>query len=1305
MGFYGSIINNIKTEMEFDKIYPNRYSMDQALKQGDGVYFGRYVLIEYDDQNTVLREGYNPSLIKGTDFYQIGVSDSNDLYYKYLNPSNDTFETDGLSPGDLVYVNKGDTLGYYEYYECVKDASITEGTARFILLKTSSRIELDGFYNLNYSIDYKAYPNLGKGYDSTVWQKVNENGEEKYVMIAELNSVIPTFHLETDSPSIFPESPYFDANQSNQLYILHWQPQWGFRIKTAKKYNIPALDLKGNVITNHEDVFNSDFDSLLTKGTKEIPSDTKILFQRNYRNNNGQWEPQVLLNFENDKCKWVPKTSDIDDNSYLDAAIYFNKQGFNPNEITYSEGYQPSSYKNNTYINGQITEGNISDSILIEPTGRSGTIYKNRSSTTFGPNYDTQELSIMLPSIGNTIAEMWDLIYGNKELNKKLAITDSNNIITFKRNTDIYWEDAKTPLQRKGLRLIEYDDNNNIQFNPPAVNTLAGCINTVHDLMGMIICDYQNDILPPIEQADLDKIYYSALGSATDKNDSNFFYKVEDPILKEISSSLNADDYYFNINLLAWDNTKKYYHIEGDNYIKAQDNKDISNYYTFYQPNIQIIDEFVENNNLYYKDNEYNFRLANTNENIPDYVFYFYKFNEIESCKITFNNNRKYKKGYYYYKDTKTNDFILDNENNKTDDRIYYCFDIEPIKFSDTYEPYVYYYKPNPNIEEYLIDKGNLKKIPTLYKATDLVGPVLQRFFIPGYYCVKDDTNPRLFKPVDTYNPEQTYYEPAGTEIDDEGNEKIIYNIVLDLKEFNPDDNLYITLTNEQGYKKLTKDLISLSSIPVYTITFTAINNNFYDEQNKNYYYKENSNFYPINHHTDGYDSNKEYYLINHSPELLTDKFYTSNTYYYKQDNEYLIDTNEQKTPQRQYFIKKDIYVKQDDYNILKPGSIWNGTFNDIPDSIHLAIPESHYKYTKMLNFGKDTNTINGLILKIHRLLAFDTPESRDNKTVQGCINIINDYIYNFEDMNPHDFVLVDAYHRMHGAKCEHDKWINVNIEDGLVPINGDINKNLFKFTLSHKKAEVIDKTTSINLNTKEEFIIHDLSWDEKGHINIKNTQTLTLPNYFKTIKIKTKTDNEQSIEPTVIRDTLNINADNTWLELITENKTITIKHLPSTSGIADTYGYDKNQKLQFGSNIQSYSYTIDIAGHITKAEPFNITLPSCSLDNTEKGNIITDLSLEEKSGKITVNKKNVGNLLLTDLNTNLKNKENIAATDSINIALSKLQANINMINGTEEGSIQKAINDLKGNCSIGFGTLAEIETKIKSKIIEINWN
>ena len=54
----------------------------------------------------------------------------------------------------------------------------------------------------------------------------------------------------------------------------------------------------------------------------------------------------------------------------------------------------------------------------------------------------------MLPSIGDTVADMWDLMYGNAEINGSPE-----------RNLIIRWEDAKQVLAKEGLRLVELSDN------------------------------------------------------------------------------------------------------------------------------------------------------------------------------------------------------------------------------------------------------------------------------------------------------------------------------------------------------------------------------------------------------------------------------------------------------------------------------------------------------------------------------------------------------------------------------------------------------------------------------------------------------------------------------------------------------------------------------------------------------------------------------------------------------------------------------------------------------------------------------
>jgi hypothetical protein len=45
---YGNITNTARTQFQFDRIYPNKREMNEC-KDSDGIYHGRYVLIEYGE--------------------------------------------------------------------------------------------------------------------------------------------------------------------------------------------------------------------------------------------------------------------------------------------------------------------------------------------------------------------------------------------------------------------------------------------------------------------------------------------------------------------------------------------------------------------------------------------------------------------------------------------------------------------------------------------------------------------------------------------------------------------------------------------------------------------------------------------------------------------------------------------------------------------------------------------------------------------------------------------------------------------------------------------------------------------------------------------------------------------------------------------------------------------------------------------------------------------------------------------------------------------------------------------------------
>ena len=47
---YGNITNTARTQFQFDKIYPNKRAMEEHCDT-DGIYAGRYILVEYDNEN------------------------------------------------------------------------------------------------------------------------------------------------------------------------------------------------------------------------------------------------------------------------------------------------------------------------------------------------------------------------------------------------------------------------------------------------------------------------------------------------------------------------------------------------------------------------------------------------------------------------------------------------------------------------------------------------------------------------------------------------------------------------------------------------------------------------------------------------------------------------------------------------------------------------------------------------------------------------------------------------------------------------------------------------------------------------------------------------------------------------------------------------------------------------------------------------------------------------------------------------------------------------------------------------------
>ncbi len=534
-GFYGNIRNSTSNSFKFDRVYSNRKIMDLSA-DNDGVFAGRYVLVEYDQDLTKdLKIGDSINGYVAKAFYQFN---DDGKYYTY--EPNVVLATDenGINSYSLVKKDSDQARNIYSYdettlileivnveiaveenyeaayreedgyYVCIlseteyngmkfdkpyrfdyyEDAGIFKGelvltkdiTTKIVLQDEEEQTDItiyDDPYTTNYEID-KYYYGLGRGYDSTVWRKVyQQDGSAKYVNVAELNSVIPTFAVSPDEPTDNPIPPHFDKDSTNVYYNLHLQVPWGFRIAPLEETD----KIKTSYDVNNDDI----------KEIKEYPNASYKIIEYN-----------------------EDGTVDRENHEYP-GAIYINKRGFD-----WETHYGPNTAENK---------------VELTNSGSSGLIYNHNNE----PQKDIKELSIILPVLGNTVSEMYDLMYGNGDG------TDGSL-----RNNTIVWEDANGKGYKDRLRLvtgdaddigyyytpIDYPDSND---SNPNIDSLAGAINSIHDIMGMIITKEYSP--PEMTQQDITNLH---LYKPADDDDIYLYNAFTNQIYVEENEKGTHDFYY-----------------------------------------------------------------------------------------------------------------------------------------------------------------------------------------------------------------------------------------------------------------------------------------------------------------------------------------------------------------------------------------------------------------------------------------------------------------------------------------------------------------------------------------------------------------------------------------------------------------------------------------------------------------------------------------------------------------------------------------------------------------------------------------
>ena len=1232
MGFYGNITNTNRTQFQFDKTFPNRKVMDDFTKT-DGVYIGRYVLVEYDNQLAAdwCTVAYQKTIDGVKCFFSAPMAadgtpqvDTKYLFNvgniitgKYIRVPGYIIDTDGKT---IVYNldTPGEASDIIYYINGELDSNHNINVSLISELPKSP-------YNENYNIDIKAY-GPGRGYDSTVWQKVYADGNEKYVMIAELNSVVPTFGISADAPTLSPVAPHFDADSTNIYYKVHWQPNWGFRIKSASpNISVAPINDKGETVDGNEIIISK-------KAENKFPSDEKTVWTRaSYDYSNGKmnkyyYSPAINPDTLDTSGKWV-KSDEAPENAKMPAAIYYNKAGFNPAIISYSDK-------------------DITDKIALEATGLSGYKY-NKHDGTGGtePQVDTQELSILLPSIGNSIAQMWDIVYGNEDIN------GSN-----KRNLSIDWSQGSIIPDNSGLRLVTRTESG-YGYNTEQVSTLAGVINSAHDIMGMIIQEKEGVKANTVDVSgwNEDYIYYLP-------EEERFYRKY-----KTYNFDVKPENYkqYQEISMEKWEipHSKYYLDYVPSNPYNPTTEKNYPNYilepYSDYQESRQYYSTVTKTGDGIlgssfkgaFEPNKYFvYDTKKINFNSTDY--------ELITHRISLDKTFNPQSGYHIitYKSLGNTRFWVPGEfytatftedNNPSVEK----FNENLLFIKDDKNKY---HRPNEYIEgkqyykatNFKTAEGNMDKNAqyfTVSKKTEnnityieqikyiIATGVNSTNFNYRTYYIKDENS--IYYPATAFDEKETYYIKEVTLVETEGTISVSAKDVIEVNvidfafgrgycQYIPGDSGGANGFDE--YIEITQATVRYFTDNLVQIT-TSTNLEIYEPNL--YYYEIEGDGNPLKGSV-VFDTSsiptkdRVYYDIKNisysGPIDYKGNYrpYQPSKYYYLLDGKYVLDTALEYTVGRQYYEKNALYVMSDTSGLFPIGSEWNANVTDIPDSVTLGIRTEVWKLQELKGFARHYNTIHGLILRLNKVLETDNTLTRDLDSIQGIINKTRDLFVKFDEMYPNEILVTNNLGRITTTGLKGDNWINTEYNNGS------------KITITHK-------------------------------------------------------------------------------------------YIGENSGIGEhiVSGELENKTLDFGGTFTSpsFSFTTDDRGHINKFSTSNktITMPILEFtDGTSNANVVTNMAMSAGSGsnKITFTETRdyIGNLLLNGYNIGTT-EGSITETDSLNKALGLIEYKLG--SKTVSSQIDTKINTLDvdsvGGDAYYLSSISEIDGKINAiaKSIETSIN
>ena len=411
--------------------------------------------------------------------------DPTETYYErkvYIDKYRPTFKTDEYQVAALNATLWQPGIYYIENsngeFQIDQGTSFDSSKIYYKQLLVSGGPTEDTIYHQHKMADWERYHQV---YDRTVWMKIYIDSQERYILVAELDAKAPKLSVIADSPDCKFNEPHFDMRASNEYeYLYHTPKNWSFFINdstpatrnsyklntnatayfyyemnittaTNRSYNTnveyPYFNIKGfdKLIQSHVPVNTTNAitkEGIFLKKTKSGTFYPQHEFRHVYLTEDTYWPNRYyIVNPSATKTQRISSTEPF----CIDYAYYIktgnNTYKYVPLRLSSSgQEYEPVGYDTSaTYYYDDVTklENFKKDTAPVDYSGDSGEYVNTFSSTAvyydltwktqdskrvIARENDTQRLDIYLPSIGNTMSDIWDVIYGapRKEGNKTL---------------------------------------------------------------------------------------------------------------------------------------------------------------------------------------------------------------------------------------------------------------------------------------------------------------------------------------------------------------------------------------------------------------------------------------------------------------------------------------------------------------------------------------------------------------------------------------------------------------------------------------------------------------------------------------------------------------------------------------------------------------------------------------------------------------------------------------------------------------------------------------------------------------------